>query len=219
MDIRRASHEPNICPEGRGLGGCTPTFISAGAKEWLHSNSLNYLPESGDFLVSVPDQNWVVKVDWKNGNGSGKVLWRLGNQGDFTANTSDPHPWFSAQHDAGFDPGGGNVLSLFDNGRVRHLQNPNANTRGQAWKIDEQGRTATLVHNADLGVYSFAVGSAQKLKSGGYSFQAGFINPVSVYTRAIETSPEGKVIYAQQLDGVIEYRSFRVPNMYSAAGK
>jgi hypothetical protein len=158
-------------------------------------------------------------VDWKNGKGSGKLLWRLGDEGDFTPKSTDGHPWFSFQHDAGFDAAGDGTLSLLDNGNERNKKDPKANTRGQAWKLDEQGRVATLAHNADLGVFSFAVGSAQRLKSGGYSFQAGFINPASVYARAIETSPEGKVVYAQQVDGVIVYRSFRVPDLYSAPGK
>jgi hypothetical protein len=108
---------------------------------------------------------------------------------------------------------------VFDNSGERNSKDPKANTRGQSWKLDEQARTATLVHNADLGVYSFAVGSAQRLKNGGYSFQAGFINPASLYTRAVETSSEGKVVYAQQIDGLIVYRSFRVADMYSAPGK
>lgn len=219
LDINRASLDKGKCREGAGGGGCPAIFLSSEANAWLHSNSLNYLPDSGDFLVSMRAQSWVAKVDWKNGKGSGKVLWRLGEGGDFTAKSSDPHPWFDSQHDPGFDPGMGNILSVFDNGNLRHDADPNAYTRGQAWKIDEEARTATLVHNANLGVYSVAVGAAQRLKSGGYSFQAGYINPTSVYTREVETSPEGKVVYAQQVEGMIIYRSFRVPDLYTAPGK
>jgi hypothetical protein len=87
------------------------------------------------------------------------------------------------------------------------------------WRIDEQGRTATLLHNADMGVYSNALGSAQMLKSGGYTFQAGFINPSSVYSRSIETSADGRIVYAQQVDGTTEYRNFRLADMYSAPAK
>ena len=222
MDINRsASGEDNICPQGPGAGGCTAIFLAAaGAKEWLHSNALNYIPSTGDFLVSMPAQNWVVKVDWKNGKGRGNILWRLGEGGDFTAKSSDPHPWFSGQHDAGFHPGGDpTVLSLFDNGPARFAKDPRAHSRGQVWKLDERNNTAELIYNADLGEFSFAVGAAQPLKSGGYSFQLGFLNPASVYTRAVETSADGKVVYAQGLDGLVEYRSFRVADLYTAPGK
>jgi hypothetical protein len=143
----------------------------------------------------------------------------LGEGGDFKAVSDDPSPWFGYQHDAGFDPPGSNVITLLDNGNGRFGKDPKAHTRGQAWKIDEQSRTATLIHNADLGVYAFAVGSAQLLKNGGYNFEAGFTNQISNVSNAVETSSDGKIVYAQQLEGVIEYRSFRLPDMYSAPRK
>ena len=139
--------------------------------------------------------------------------WRL------TAKTTDAHPWFSFQHDAGFEPVGGNLLTVLDDGHERKKTDSAANTRGQVWKLDEEAHTATLMHNADLGVYSVAVGSAQSLKSGGYTFEAGFINPSSVYSRAVETSAEGKVVYALQVEGLVVYRSFRVADMYLAPAK
>jgi hypothetical protein len=219
VDISRAAPPQDICREGPGFGGCPPIFLAAQAREWLHSNALNFIPESGDFLISMPTRSWVAKIDWKHGKGSGKVLWRLGEDGDFKAISDDPHPWFSFQHDSGFDPPGSNIITLFDNGHARNAKDKKSSSRGQAWRIDEQARTATLIHNADLGVYAFAVGSAQTLKNGGYSFQAGFINVASNFTRAIETSKDGRIVYAQQLDGVVEYRSFRVADMYSGTGK
>ena len=219
VDLKRASRANSKCKGGPGSGGCPPIFLAAEANGWLHSNSLNYIPATGDFLISMPEQNWVLKIDWRNGKGSGKILWRLGEDGDFTAKTQDPHPWFSFQHDPGFEPVGGNLVSVLDDGHERKKTDPAANNRGQVWKLDEEAHTATLVHNADLGVYAVAVGSAQSLKNGGYTFEAGFINPASVYSRAVETSPEGKVVYALQVEGAIVYRSFRVADLYSAPVK
>ncbi len=219
VDMKRASLEDAKCQQGRGFGGCPPIFLAPQANGWLHSNSLNYIPSSGDFLISMPEQDWVLKIDWQNGKGTGKVLWRLGEGGDFTAKTGDPSPWFSYQHDAGFEPVGSNLITILDDGHARNKKNPAATNRGQVWKIDESTHTATLVQNADLGVYSIAVGSAQTLKNGGYSFEAGFINFAAPYSRAVETSADGKIVYVQQLEGVVEYRSFRVDDMYSAPGK
>jgi arylsulfate sulfotransferase len=216
MDLKRASLENSKCKEGPGGGGCPPIFLAAEANGWLHSNSLNYIPATGDFLISMPEQDWVLKVDWRDGKGSGKILWRLGEGGDFVAKTDDPSPWFSYQHDAGFEPVGSSLVSILDDGHARKKNDPKANNRGQVWRLDEAAHTATLMHNADLGVYSIAVGSAQTLKNGGYTFEAGFINPASPFSRAVETSPDGKVVYAQQVEGLIVYRSFRVEDMYSA---
>ena len=219
LDLNRASREDSKCKEGPGSGGCPPIFLAGQANGWLHSNSLNYIPATGDFLISVPEQDWILKIDWRDGKGSGRILWRLGEGGDFAAKTSDPNPWFSFQHDAGFEPVGSNLISVLDDGHARKKKDPTANNRGQVWKLDEEAHTATLMHNADLGVYSVAVGSAQSLKNGGYTFEAGFINPASPYSRAVETSTDGKVIYAQQVEGLIVYRSFRIADLYSAPVK
>jgi hypothetical protein len=219
MDIKRASLENSKCLLGAGGGGCPPIFLAAEANGWLHSNALNYIPATGDFVVSMPEQFWTLKIDWRNGKGSGMILWRLGDGGDFKATTDDPNPWFSYQHDFGFEPVGSNLVSVLDNGRARNRKDPNANTRGQVWRLDEAAHTATLLHNADLGRYSAAVGSAQTLKNGGYAFEVGFINPPSPYSRAVETSGDGKVVYALQVEGAVVYRSFRVQNMYSAPPK
>jgi arylsulfate sulfotransferase len=219
LDIKRASLYDASCNLGPGGGGCPAVFLADKANGWTHSNSLNYIPATGDFLISMPEQDWVLKVDWRNGTGSGKLLWRLGKDGDFTAKSEDPNPWFSFQHDAGFDPVGSKLLSILDDGHQRFAKNPNALTRGQVWKLDEETRTATLVHNADLGVYAIAVGSAQRLKNGGNTFEAGFINPSSVYARAVETDAAGKIVYALQVNGVVVYRSFRLDDIYSAPAK
>ena len=79
--------------------GCPPVFLGTPANDWLHSNTINYLPAEGDLLLSVRNQDWVVKVDYKDGNGSGSVLWSFGKDGDFTLDSGDPLDWFSHQHD------------------------------------------------------------------------------------------------------------------------
>jgi hypothetical protein len=223
MDLKRASLGDEKCPAGPGGDGCTPVFLSTAANGWLHSNALYYDKRSGDVLVSIPEQDWVIKVDYKNGTGTGKVLWRLGKDGDFTAKSNDPYPWFSYQHDVGLDPETG-LLVLFDDGHRRKDKDPKANNRGQTWRIDEDTHTATLMLNADLGVYAIAVGSAQPLSDGNYSFESGFINPgpslfASVYSVTTETTADGKIAYAQRVDGGLTYRSFRVATMYGAPRK
>ena len=220
LDVNRASLGNAKCKEGPGAGGCAAVFLATEANGWLHSNALNYIPSSGDFLVSMPEQNWVLKVDYKNGKGSGKVIWRLGKDGDFTAKSDDPDPWFSYQHDAGFEPVGSNTLTLLDNGHTRHDKDSNAKTRGQVWQIDEEKLTATLARNVNLQVYSPAVGAAQTLKNGGYSFQAGYIdNPISPWGRTVETDRDGRVVYEIDVNGIFVYRSYRVDDIYSAPSK
>ena len=220
LDVKRASLGDAKCKEGPGAGGCAAVFLAAQANGWTHSNAINYIPSTGDFLVSMPEQNWVIKVDYKNGKGTGKVLWRLGKDGDFTAKSDDPNPWFSYQHDAGFEPAGSNTLTILDNGHTRFEKDKSAQTRGQKWRLDEENLTATLVYNAKLQVYSPAVGAAQVLKNGGYSFNAGYIdNQTSPRARAVETDADGNVVFAIEVHGLPVYRSYRLDDMYSAPTK
>ena len=153
--------------------------------------------------------DWLVKIDYADGNGSGDVIWRLGKDGDFTAVSDDPAPWFSHQHD-------GNILEdgrllVFDNGNYRWDSDKSTTSRGQVWRLDEANRTAVLEHNADLGAYSQALGSAQALDSG-YHFGLGVMPNRAA--RAIETDAKGKITYALENPSLV-YRSFRLKNLYT----
>jgi arylsulfate sulfotransferase len=121
------------------------------ANDWLHANSLNYLPDSGNVLMSIRHQDWVVKIDYANGKGSGNVLWKLGQGGDFAIQSRDPYPWFSHQHDSQLDPATGTFLA-FDNGNTRVAMTGGVgNSRGYVLQLDEANLTATPVMLADLG--------------------------------------------------------------------
>jgi hypothetical protein len=143
-----------------------------GPNDWLHGNSIAWSPEDGNLVFSMRAQDWVIKIDYGNGTGDGHIIWKLGQDGDFTVNSSDPSPWFSHQHDVRYI--NDNTLVVFDDGNTRRLTDPNADSRGQEWVLNEQTMTATLVVNADLGNYSFALGSAQMLPNGNLDFTSGF---------------------------------------------
>jgi arylsulfate sulfotransferase len=214
LDLKRKSLYDAKCQTG--AGGCPAVLLADEANGWTHTNSIAYIPSSGDIIISQPEQNWVLKIDWKDGKGSGNVLWRLGKDGDFKAESSDPNPWFAYQHDAGFEPVGSNLLSLVDDGDTSG-RDPKAVVRGQVWKLDEEKHVATLVYNAPLGVHTFCCGSIQALKNGGFSSVAGASLPL--HGRTAETDKDGKVVLAMDLVGNIDYRSFRVADMYSAPSK
>ena len=214
LDLKRKSLYDSKCHTG--AGGCPAVLLADEANGWTHTNSIAYIPSSGDLLISQPEQNWVLKIDWKDGKGSGKVLWRLGKEGDFKADSKDPNPWFAYQHDAGFEPAGSDMLTLVDDGDTSG-RDAKAVVRAQAWKLDEQNHIATLVYNAPLGVHTFCCGSIQTLKNGGYSSVVGASLPLE--GRTAETDKDGKVVLAIDIVGNIDYRSFRVENMYAAPAK
>jgi Arylsulfotransferase (ASST) len=99
--------------------------------DWLHGNAVSYSRADGNLTVSLPEQDWVIKIDYQDGKGSGKILWRLGEGGDMKLQSSEKFPWFSYQHDAGFEPPGSDTLLLLDNGQRHKKRDAEAHTRGQ----------------------------------------------------------------------------------------
>jgi hypothetical protein len=184
------------------------------AVDWLHVNAVALTPGDGNLILSIRNQDWVIKIDYRNGAGDGHVVWRLGAGGDFALNSADPTVWFSHQHNAHYIDD--HTVILFDNGNTRRETDPNANSRGQVWTLDETSMTATPVLNADLGNYSFRLGSAQRLSNGNYSFVSGSQGPGPPPTQVgqtIEVLPDGTPSYVLGLAGP-EYRSYRLRTLY-----
>jgi arylsulfate sulfotransferase len=192
--------------------GCPPFYLAPEANDWLHGNSVQLTPD-GNLLYSSRHQDWLIKIDYNNGNGAGDVIWRLGVDGDFAINSSDIYPWFSHQHDGEYVPGQAqSTISVFDDGNTRQYLYPDATSRGQVLQLDEQGFTATLLLNADLGVYSTALGSAQQLSNGNYFFDAGILADESALL--VEVDPSGNPVYSLKSAGP-EYRAFRMRDLYT----
>jgi len=207
---------------GETAGGCPPVLLSSPANDWTHGNSLQYLTQDGDLLLSMRNQNWIVKIDYNNATGTGDILWRLGLDGDFTlvGTTGEPYPWFSGQHNPAFIDNGETTLVVFDNGSNR-VQEYGGDSRGQVWTLDETSTpmTATLTLNNDLGAYSPALGSAQVMLNGDYSFYAGNIivgNDTEI--QSTEFTPTGTIDYQYQALGTVKaYRGWRLQSLYQSS--
>jgi hypothetical protein len=216
LDPNRAAVLGETCSYPASLA-CSAFYQASQASDWLHGNALQLTPD-GNILYSIRHQDWVVKIDYRNGLGDGHVLWRIGAGGDFALLDGDDSLWFSHQHDAHILPDGVSLL-LFDNGNTRAQRYPDqGNSRGQLWRIDEQAHTAKLVVNADLRVNSSALGTAQLLPNGNYHFDAGFVqnpeNPTQRITEALEVDPNGSIAWGMK-SMTQQYRSFRLDNLYT----
>ncbi len=215
LDITRPAVLGETCRAN--IVGCPPLFLAPVANDWIHGNSLNYVPSDGSILFSSRHQDWVYKLDYGSGSGTGDVIWRLGLDGDFTmTTTSDPYPWFSHQHDVEFELGGTTLLSLYDNGNTRIAANPGEDSRGQALTIDQTAMTASVTVNVDMGVFSVAVGSAQLLDNGSYHFDSGWIptGPSTATAQSVEVQPNG-IFNWEFTDATLTYRSYRMSSLYS----
>lgn len=206
-------NHPPVLRENCLSAGCPAEYANTKALDWMHSNSVQMTPD-GNLLLSVRHLDQLFQIDYSNGNGSGAILWKLGNGGDIQLAEApgDDWPWFSHQHDAHFVDE--KTILLLDNGNTRAASGliENINSRGQLYEIDESTLTAKLVHNFDLGSFSFALGSAQKLANGNFHFNIGYIPPFRGYS--IEMTPGGELLY--RIDtSVAEYRAIRLTDMYS----
>jgi hypothetical protein len=211
LDLTRMAIFREVCPPGGG--GCPPFYLAPVANDWTHGNSVHETPD-GHLLFSARHQDWLIKIDYANGAGDGHVLWRLGKDGDFRLVGSDASAWFSHQHDGNFESA--NRVLVFDNGNARvRAANGAGHSAGQVLQLDEQNRTATLVLNADLGVFAQAVGSAQRLQNGNYHFLAGFVPaPGGLTAYAQEINRSGMIVSSVTADTLI-YRSFRMTDLYT----
>jgi arylsulfate sulfotransferase len=180
------------------------------AIDWLHSNSLAYTPSDHNLLLSMRDQDWVVKIDYQDGTGPGDVIWTLGASGSFTLQSNDPYPWFSHQHDVQWL--GTNQITLFDNGNTRCVYESPCDSRGQVLQLNEANHTASLVFNGDLGVYATSLGSAQILANGDYHFGPGYIVPNGT-SAAMEVN-SSNIVNFNMLINTSEYRTFRMQSLY-----
>lgn len=193
---------PNACP---------PLQLGTSANDWTHGNAIEATPD-GNLLVSFRNQDWIVKINYDAGEGNGDVLWRLGSGGDFKLVSSTPALWFSHQHDPRYEPASGDKLMILDNGNLRRDTNPAATSHGQVYQLDEQAKTATLVLNADLGRYSLAVGSAERLSNGNYWFDAGFLPDASGISDELDSGL--KSVFSVRTAAPV-YRSYRLADIYS----
>jgi arylsulfate sulfotransferase len=221
LDINRPDPLGETCTPG--AGDCpTKLTLASTANDWTHSNAIYYIaavpPSTHDyFMVSVRDQDWIVKVDYNNATGTGNILWRMGPGGDFTFNNinNDPWPWFSHQHEPGLE--GGGILTLFDNGNTRVSPPPvglgSGNSRGMALRVNESKMQVTPVLSVDLGVYSGALGSAQLLSNGNYFFLSG----IPAYS--IEILPTPGTTTGTQVLNVgspdYSYRGWQMSSLYA----
>jgi arylsulfate sulfotransferase len=176
--------------------------------DWTHANGLSWSSTDDDLTASFRNINLTVKIAYQNDHGDGKIVWRLGTGGDFTLKSSVPSPWFSHQHNTTYvSP---DTVALFDNGNVRCDAGmvKGCESRGQVYKLDEQHHTATLLLSVNLGAFWQALGSAQELPNGDFSFAGGFAPP----SKEDEFRPDGTEVY--ELDtAASEYRAYRISGM------
>ena len=204
--------------------------------DWTHTNAVIYSPDDGDLIISMRHQNWLVKIDYANGNGSGDIVWHLGYQGDFTllnadGSTADLTNWFFAQHGPSFttpNTTGKYGLTVFDDGDDRGVAvvaggtcgvtgQPTCYTDVPVLNIDETAMTATLAFDPMAPAYSFFGGNAEVLKNGNLEYGLCATTALPKNNGAVlevtQASPS-QTVWELQVAGQFVYRGMRIPSLY-----
>ena len=206
-----------------------PNRQPMGFPDWTHSNAVIYSPDDGNILVSIRHQNWVVKVDYANGIGSGNILWRLGQGGDFTlVGGTDPTDWEYAQHAPSFtSPNTTGIfsLTLMDNGNDRLF--PSGFTCGSTgeppctystvpvFRIDESAKTATLTFHKieSSNLFNLWGGNAEQLANGNIEYDLCGVGGNS-YVNEVTQDSAAQTVWSLTSTGVNLYRAYRIPSLY-----
>ncbi|MGC1684277.1 MAG: aryl-sulfate sulfotransferase [Candidatus Acidiferrales bacterium] len=205
--------------------------------DWTHTNAILYSSSDDNLIISMRHQNWLIKIDYDNGTGTGNILWHLGYQGDFTllnqdgSTDTDPTDWFYAQHGPSFvtpNSSGKFSLVLFDNGDDRGVSVVAGGTCGVAGQpacystvsllqLDEAAMTATLAFHPTTQDYSWFGGNAEVLNNGNMEYDECGATALPADNAKIfevtQTLPP-QTVWEMQIAGQYAYRGFRLPSLY-----
>lgn len=200
--------------------------------DWTHTNAVIYSPSDHNIIVSMRHQNWVVKVDYNDGAGTGNILWTLGHGGTQNPLTlqggTDPTDWQYAQHYPSlFSTNSSGVFSLgmMDNGDDRMFPDggtcgtgsePACYTTIPVFQIDENAKTATLVFHQILptNLYSFFGGNTEQLDNGNIEYDLAGTSTSDIFEVTPTPVDSPNTVWHMHLTGSNAYRGFRIPSLY-----
>ena len=198
--------------------------------DWTHSNALLYSADDHDILLSVRHQNWIIKIDFQDGKGSGNVLWRLGEGGDFRLQGGiDPTDWFYAQHGPSYfssNTSGVFTLGVMDNGDDRQFPTgvlcgvggaaPCLYSTASVLQVDERAMTATLVEHyvPPASMYSFFGGNVALLSDGDVEVDFCAVATGAVVQELRGPAGAQQVVWQAVTKATNQYRADRLPSLY-----
>jgi arylsulfate sulfotransferase len=197
-----------------------------GLPDWTHGNALFYTAD-GNLLMSMRHQSWILKLDYGNGTGTGKILWKLGENGDFTLEGGDPAQWFYGQHDPNIlsTSGSQTTMAVYDDGNLRidvdgvacgsTASAPACYSRATIFQIDESTKIASLVWQDLPGYFSPWGGSIGALSNGDMEFDSSQpFNAISSQITEVTPTDTPQTVWQMNITGEWAYRGRRIPSLY-----
>lgn len=129
------------------------------SRDWTHANGMLY--RDGIIYLSVRNQDWVLAID----HASGEVLWKLGDEGDFTL--AEGSTWFFHQHSLEWQSDG--TLMMYDNGVGNpYLDDALEQTHAVRFALDFDAMTAERVWVDDEAPFISGIAGDADRMSGGH---------------------------------------------------
>ena len=199
----------------------------AGYPDWTHSNAVLYSPTDGNLLLSIRHQSWVIKIDYRDGAGTGGVLWKLGYQGDFQlVNGTAPQDWFYGQHQPSLltDASAGVFqITMMDNGFTRQLSPGNKCSGSTCYTtvpiitVDESAKTASINWRETFPPEKFAVwgGGTTRLANGNLEYDLCAEPNNTSEVGEITTDGSDTMVWTMKTAQQNLYRANRIPSLYA----
>ncbi len=213
--------------------------LAVATKDWTHGNSVIEDPSDGTIVASSRTQNWVYKFG-RNDGGVPKIVWRLGEGGDFTL-TNANETFQYGQHGLSILPNG--HLMMFDDGDNRAVPDGGSATqfsRAVEYSLNTASMQATIEwqYRETPPFYSQFLGSSYLLANGNVLICDGGetakatapTDPTNLkFARIIEVThdatptkvleydvkqPIGSLASDSTFSGYSVYRATRLPSLY-----
>jgi hypothetical protein len=208
-----------------------PYGIVNGVADWAHSNAIIYSAEDGNLIMSLRNQNWIIKINYQNGAGDGSILWKLGYQGDFTLpNGMAPIEWNYGQHyPTVVSQNSSGVFSLmfFNNGNERLVNSSgvmcsapgtlNCYSSVPIFQLNESTMTGNVTAEDNLApAYSICCGDAQILPNGDLEYDIAYniLTPGYSHIQEVNQSNPAQILWNMDIKGQLAYRGMRIPSLY-----
>lgn len=197
--------------------------------DWTHANALLYSADDHNLILSMRHQNWIIKIDYQDGQGSGNVLWHLGEGGDFALkNGVDPTDWFYSQHGPAFftpNTTGFFRLGVMDNGDDRPTPDgglcgttgePACYSTAMVLQLDESAMTATLVnhYNPSPALYSYFGGDVRPLPNGNLEADFCALKGGALVQELDLNGATPQLVWQAETKTTLQYRAKRMPSLY-----
>jgi arylsulfate sulfotransferase len=210
------------------------THAPNGTSDWTHANAVLYSPNDGNLVLSMRNQNWIIKINYDDGAGDGSILWHLGEGGDFTLPSGQPMEWNYGQHYPTFqgtNTAGIYPLMFFNNGNGRlNASNVPCGTAGgntcyssvPVFQLNEYTLAANVLSEYmpispnGLQAFSNCCGNANLLPNGDLEFDVALDQNTlgSSYIQEVTQEQSPQLVWEMNIAGQIAYRGFRMPSLY-----